>query len=148
MRLVPVTNSQKLSGPRLYYKAFVGAKPARSNWRINTMSDSLPSVTTEREWAAFAAIDWADQKHFWRLVRPTPNTQNKGNWTTRGGSRSLGTALERRFGGRPSRSVWSRSAGLGVHACQVCPSGSVPGPPHYGSPLPGDFLYLRRQERP
>ena len=32
------------------------------------MSDSLPLATTEREWAAFAAIDWADQKHFWRLI--------------------------------------------------------------------------------
>ncbi len=27
---------------------------------------------SEPEWAAFVAIDWADQKHFWRLV-PAPH---------------------------------------------------------------------------
>jgi hypothetical protein len=32
------------------------------------MSESLISPTSEPEWAAFAAIDWADQKNFWRLV--------------------------------------------------------------------------------
>src|ERR1051325_11616111 len=31
MRLVPVTNTQKSSGPRLRYKFFAGAKPARSH---------------------------------------------------------------------------------------------------------------------
>jgi hypothetical protein len=31
------------------------------------MSDALLSVKSEPEWAAFAAIDWADQKNFWRL---------------------------------------------------------------------------------
>src|SRR5664279_2979154 len=102
MRLVPVTNSQKSSDPRLYYKAFVGAKPARSNWRINTMSDSLPSVTTEREWAAFAAIDWADQKHFWRLVPADSQHAEQGEWdNTPEAVEVWATALERRFGGRP-----------------------------------------------
>ena len=32
------------------------------------MSEQLTSITPEREWAAFAAIDWADQKNFWRLL--------------------------------------------------------------------------------
>lgn len=33
MRLVPETNTQKPSVPRLNYKAFVGARPARSRRR-------------------------------------------------------------------------------------------------------------------
>ena len=32
------------------------------------MSESLISAASEAEWAAFAAIDWADKKNFWRLV--------------------------------------------------------------------------------
>src|SRR5215470_13054346 len=42
MRLVPVTNAQKTSGPRLHYKAFVGAKPARSlrRRRLRQLHDS------------------------------------------------------------------------------------------------------------
>jgi transposase len=32
------------------------------------MSDRLPIAEPEPEWAAFAAIDWADQKHAWRLA--------------------------------------------------------------------------------
>jgi hypothetical protein len=34
MSLDPVTNSQKTSGPRLHYKGFVGAKPARSKKEV------------------------------------------------------------------------------------------------------------------
>src|SRR5664279_3747077 len=102
MRLVPVMNSQKSSGPRLYYKAFVGTKPARSNGRINTMSDALPSETTEREWAAFAAIDWADQKHFWRLVpADSPHAEQGELENTPEAVEVWAAALERRFGGRP-----------------------------------------------
>jgi hypothetical protein len=32
------------------------------------MSDALTSAPSEPEWAAFAAIDWADKKNFWRLL--------------------------------------------------------------------------------
>jgi len=32
------------------------------------MSERLTPSASEPEWAAFAAIDWADQKHVWRLV--------------------------------------------------------------------------------
>jgi hypothetical protein len=66
------------------------------------MSDSLPSVTTEREWAAFAAIDWADQKHFWRLVPADSQHAEQGELdNTPEAVEVWATALERRFGGRP-----------------------------------------------
>jgi len=43
------------------------------------MSESLP-VASEPEWAAFAAIDWAGQKNFWRLVPTGSQHQEQGNW--------------------------------------------------------------------
>jgi len=36
------------------------------------MANSCNTQAKEPEWAAFAAIDWADQKHFWRLVKRKP----------------------------------------------------------------------------
>ena len=66
------------------------------------MSDSLPSVSSEREWAAFAAIDWANQKHFWRLVpagSPQPEQGELEN--TPEAVEVWAAAWERRFGGRP-----------------------------------------------
>ena len=32
------------------------------------MSNAVAAAPSEPEWAAFAAIDWADQKNFWRLL--------------------------------------------------------------------------------
>src|SRR5215471_10880010 len=77
MRQVPVTNSQKSSGSRLHYKTFVGARTAHSI-RRSIMSNPLPIDETEPEWAAFAAIDWADQKHAWRLVPAGSAIHEKG----------------------------------------------------------------------
>ena len=66
------------------------------------MSDALPSETTEREWAAFAAIDWADQKHFWRLVpADSPHAEQGELENTPEAVEVWAAALERRFGGRP-----------------------------------------------
>jgi transposase len=66
------------------------------------MSDSLPTVTTEREWAAFAAIDWADQKHFWRLVPAGSQHAEQGELeNTPEAVEVWATTLQQRFGGRP-----------------------------------------------
>ena len=66
------------------------------------MSDSLPTVTTEREWAAFAAIDWADQKHFWRLVPAGSQHAEQGELeNTPEAVEAWATTLQQRFGGRP-----------------------------------------------
>lgn len=65
MRLVPETNSQKLSVSGLYYKAFAGAKPAPPQ-RSFFMPDAAVT-TVEPAWAAFVALDWGSQKHAWIL---------------------------------------------------------------------------------
>ena len=49
---------------RFHYKPFGGIRPARPE-RMETMSKPLAQ---ELEWAAFVAIDWADQKHVWALA--------------------------------------------------------------------------------
>lgn len=68
------------------------------------MSDSVLLGNSEREWAAFAAIDWADQKHFWRLV-PAGSPPSEGELgeleNTPEAVEQWAMALERRFGGQP-----------------------------------------------
>ena len=60
------------------------------------------SETCEPEWAAFAAIDWADQKHFWRLVPAGSRQQQAGELdNTPEAVDAWATELAERFGGRP-----------------------------------------------
>ena len=48
------------------------------------MSDPMPSVKSQPEWAAFASIDWANQKHFWRFGCSRQSAAgSRGNWRTR-----------------------------------------------------------------
>ena len=76
------------------------------------MSDSLPTVTTEREWAAFAAIDWADQKHFWRLVPAGSQHAEQGELeNTPEAVEAWATTLQQRFGGRPIALCLEQSRG-------------------------------------
>ena len=113
MRLVPATNSQKSSGPRLTYKAFVGAKPAPLG-RAN-MWKSTPTVS-EPEWAAFAAIDWADQKHFWRLLPAGSQRQEHGELeNTPEAVEVWAASLQHRFGGRPIALCLEQSRGALVY---------------------------------
>jgi hypothetical protein len=42
------------------------------------MSDTLTSASSEPEWAAFAAIDSADKKNFWRLLPTSAPRSEKG----------------------------------------------------------------------
>ena len=42
------------------------------------MSDRLPIAEPEPQWAAFAAIDWADQTHTWRLVPADSTVHEQG----------------------------------------------------------------------
>jgi transposase len=103
MRLVPETNTQKPSVPRLRYKAFVGnqASPVREEeWVV--MSEPMPSTKSEPEWAAFAAIDWADQKHFWRLVPADTRQQEQGELeNTPEAVEVWAASLQQRFDSRP-----------------------------------------------
>src|SRR5437867_1219268 len=63
------TNTQMLSGPRLYHKPFEGTKPpARVGFRHEGGKQKMSeSTVSELEFAAFVAIDWADRKHVWAL---------------------------------------------------------------------------------
>ena len=65
------------------------------------MTDAKAAVV-EPQWAAFVAIDWADQKHFWRLALADGGEQECGQ--IEGTPEAVDTwaaELERRFGGRP-----------------------------------------------
>jgi len=65
------------------------------------MSDHLPIAEPELEWAAFAAIDWADQKHAWRLVPASSTVHERGTLENTPEAVDLwATHLYVRFGGR------------------------------------------------
>lgn len=64
------------------------------------MSDLLCSQ--EPEWAAFAAIDWADQKHFWRLLVAGSQQSEEGTLeNTPEAIEIWAAALQHRFAGKP-----------------------------------------------
>ena len=66
------------------------------------MSEPMPSTKSEPEWAAFAAIDWADQKHFWRLVPADSRQQEQGELeNTPEAVEVWAASLQQRFDGRP-----------------------------------------------
>ena len=80
------------------------------------MSDSLPSVNPEPEWAAFAAIDWADQKNFWRLVPAGSQRHEQGELeNTPEAVEVWAAALQQRFGGRPIAVCLEQSRGALVY---------------------------------
>ncbi len=80
------------------------------------MSDSLPSVNLEPEWAAFAAIDWADQKNFWRLVPAGSQRHEQGELeNTPEAVEVWAAALQQRFGGRPIAVCLEQSRGALVY---------------------------------
>lgn len=65
------------------------------------MADLLCSQI-EPEWAAFAAIDWADQKHFWRLLVAGSQQTEQGTLdNTPEAVEVWASGLQHRFGGKP-----------------------------------------------
>src|SRR5215813_8192526 len=79
------------------------------------MSESLP-VASEPEWAAFAAIDWADQKNFWRLVPAGSQRQEQGELENTPEAVEVWAAtLQQRFGGRPIAVCLEQSRGALVY---------------------------------
>ena len=67
------------------------------------MSDAtLSTKIAEPEWAALVAIDWADQKHFWRLALTDTGQQEQGELeNTPEAVDTWAAELNIRFGGRP-----------------------------------------------
>ena len=83
---------------RLHYKPFVGTRTARPGKDGNEL---MKEQDSEPQWAAFTAIDWADQKHFWRLVPAGSDRQEHGELeNTPEAVEVWAMGLHDRFGGR------------------------------------------------
>ena len=66
----------------------------------------------EPKWAAFAAIDWADQKHFWKWVAAESDQQQQGELeNTPEAVEVWAMELHHRFGGRPVAVCLEQSRG-------------------------------------
>jgi Transposase len=78
------------------------------------MSDTL--AASEPEWAAFAAIDWADQKNFWRLAPAGSACQEQGELeNTPEAVEAWAARLQQRFGDRPIAVCLEQSRGALVY---------------------------------
>ena len=66
------------------------------------MSDTGSKQQAEPNWAAFAAIDWADQKHFWKLLPAGSQQPEQGELENTPEAVEVWAAgLYQRFGGQP-----------------------------------------------
>jgi hypothetical protein len=113
------------------------------------MSELSKTTLAEPERVAFAAIDWANRKHFWRLLPAGSQRYEEGELdNTPEAIEVWATNLQRRFGGRPIAVCLEQSRGPLVYTLTKIPApGAVPGTPHYRSALPRDILPVRSQER-
>src|SRR5687768_14612912 len=76
------------------------------------MADKAQAAAAEPQWAALAAIDWADRKHFWRLCTVGDNKQEFGEFeSTPEAVDAWATGLAARFGGRPVAVCLEQSRG-------------------------------------
>jgi transposase len=74
--------------------------------------DSNNDCKLEPQWAALAAIDWADQKHFWRLAPVGGTQQEQGELeNTPEAVEAWAMQLHERFGGRPIAVCLEQSRG-------------------------------------
>ena len=72
--------SNEYSRSRLFqdhYKTFAVSQASPLDWSLN-MSIDPSLVSAEPDWAAFAAIDWGSQKHFWALRSANGDTIQSG----------------------------------------------------------------------
>src|SRR5215467_9844431 len=66
------------------------------------MTNAMPATKSEPEWAAFVTIDWADQKHYWKLVPAGSQQQEQGELqNTPEAVETWAAGLQQRFRGRP-----------------------------------------------
>jgi len=81
------------------------------------MLDTIRAVQQEPEWAAFAAIDWADQQHTWTLVPAGSSLPQRGKVENTPEALHLwATALSVQFGGRPIAVCLEQCRGLLIYA--------------------------------
>ena len=80
------------------------------------MSEALITAVSEPEWAAFAAIDWADQKNFWRLLPAGSQRQEQGELDNTPEAVEVWAAgLQQRFSGRRIAVILEQSRGALVY---------------------------------
>ena len=86
------------------------------------MSDAQTAVPSEPEWAAFAAMDWADQKNFWRLL-PTGSRRSEAGEleNTPEAVEAWAAGLQQRFGGKPIAVILEQSRGALVYMLSKYP---------------------------
>ena len=66
------------------------------------MSNTVAAAPSEPEFAALAAIDWADKKNFWRLLTAGSRQSEAGELDSTPEAVEVWAAnLQQRFGGRP-----------------------------------------------
>src|SRR6516162_4232911 len=76
------------------------------------MSELSKTTPAEPEWVAFAAIDWANQKHLWRLLPAGSQRYEEGELDNTPEAIEVWAAnLQRRFGGRPIAVCLEQSRG-------------------------------------
>jgi len=51
---------------------------------------AVTTAAPEPQWAAFVALDWADQKHYWRLAEASSQSVWFPYWTNSQGSVTTG----------------------------------------------------------
>ncbi len=80
------------------------------------MLESSASPAAEPEWAAFVAIDWADQKNFWRLLPAGCQRSEEGELeNTPEAVERWAAGLQQRFGGGPIAVCLEQSRGALVY---------------------------------
>ena len=80
------------------------------------MSNDFNTSPSEPEWAALAAMDWADQKNFWRLLPAGSRQSEAGQLDNTPEALEVWAAgLQQRFGGRPMAVILEQSRGALVY---------------------------------
>jgi len=86
------------------------------------MSESCTTRSSELSWAAFVAIDWANQKNFWRLMPADSRQHEQGELeNTPEAVERWAASLEQRFGGRPVAVCLEQSRGALVYMLSKYP---------------------------
>ena len=83
------------------------------------MSNAVVAAPSEPEWAALVAIDWADQKNFWRLLPAGSRKSEAGELDSTPEAVEVWAAnLQQRFGGRPIAVILEQRR-IGIHASRL-----------------------------
>ena len=80
------------------------------------MSNTVAAAPSEPEFAALAAIDWADKKNFWRLLTAGSRQSEAGELDSTPEAVEVWAAnLQQRFGGRPIAVILEQTRGALVY---------------------------------